>query len=312
MTPQRQATPPVQVPKIEGVDEGGRSTKRQRLISPPPPPAQLLSPPQTHATLAGLTSLLNPDLIRSASAQAFRASATPPVPLQAFPPNHPYPQQGAPIPLPPSLLGRHSSSTPQPVPAPIPLVSPVPMTAIPPSLLPRTSIAGGGAAGIPPLGALDSSLLSSLASATAAGGGGAAPSSAASEAIAQARVINERALHAYEQHRMHFSVRLQNSDVARYRPGSHALLYEAMPLRCKQCGNRYLDCPLGKDRLDKDLDRHLRISRRYTEGVGAQRGVGRSWFTLEEVCVCMCVSCLWSQNYDTPKKTFPPFCNPDY
>ena len=122
---------------------------------------------------------------------------------------------------------------------------------------------------------LDIGLLSSLALAAKADKDAAT--------TVQNKAHNDAALNVYEQHRMHYYVRLQNNDIARYRPGSHALLYDAMPLRCKQCGSRYLDCPLGKDRLDKDLDRHLRISRRYTEGTGAQRVVGRSWFVEEEV-----------------------------
>ena len=147
---------------------------------------------------------------------------------------------------------------------PVPLLAPVPISSQPLSIVAKS------------LQDLESGISSTLAEGTAA-------NNAAAAATAQHRAYNDAALDAYERHRCHFHVRLQNNDIARYRPGSHALLYEAMPLRCKQCGNRYLDCPLGKERLDKDLDRHLRISRRYTEGVGAQRAVGRSWFATEEV-----------------------------
>jgi pre-mRNA cleavage complex 2 protein Pcf11 len=199
-----------------------RGGKRQRLMSPTQPnfPSRGAPPPGVF-DLAALTSRLNPDIIRTASAQGTRASATPP-----------------PVGTPASGL--------QPPPAHLP--------ANPLSKLANSSLPGSAT---PPTIATN---------------------------IAQFKMLNENAFGAYEHHCVHFTVQLQSSDIARYRPGAHALLYDAMPLRCGQCGNRYLDCPLGKERLDRDLDRHLRISRRYTESTGAQRGIARSWFTVEEVC----------------------------
>lgn len=180
-------------------------------------PLRGASPSTGGFDLAALASRLNPDIIRTASAQGSRSSVTPP------------PSGG----LPPAGLGLPAN----------------PMSKLATSSLPGT----------------------------------ATPPPAMPDAAAQAQAINDNAFAAYEHHRIHFTVQLQSSDIARYRPGSHALVYDALPLRCGQCGNRYLDCPLGKERLDRDLDRHLRISRRYTEGVGAQRGIARAWFTLEEV-----------------------------
>lgn len=193
--------------------------KRQRLMSPPQHqqyPSRDNTPLGSGFDLAALASRLNPDIIRTASAQGGRASVTPP-------PSAGFHAPGAGLPLNP--LTRLANSS-------------LPGTATPPGL---------------PAGP------------------------------AQSDIANANAFAAYEHHRVHFTVQLQSSDIARYRPGSQALLYDAMPLKCGQCGNRYLDCPLGRERLDRDLDRHLRISRRYTEGVGAQRGIARAWFTLEEV-----------------------------
>lgn len=202
-------------PKNETDHRGG---KRQRLMSPSQQqqyPPRGTPPLSSGFDLAALASRLNPDIIRTASAQGSRSSVTPP-PSSGLP-------SGAGLPMNP--MSRLSNST-------------LPGTATPPVM---------------PAGP------------------------------AQADIMNANAFAAYEHHRVHFTVQLQSSDIARYRPGSQALLYDAMPLRCGQCGNRYLDCPLGKERLDRDLDRHLRISRRYTEGVGAQRGIARAWFTVEEV-----------------------------
>lgn len=205
-------------------DAGHRGGKRQRLMSPSQPqhPAQQhyplrgTPPPGAGFDLAALASKLNPDIIRTASAQGLRASVTP-----------------------------------------------APSGGLPPL--------GGGAPANP---------VSRLATSTLPG---AETPPLLANGANQMQAINDSAFAAYEHHRIHFTVQLQSSDIARYRPGSQALVYDALPLRCGQCGNRYLDCPLGKERLDRDLDRHLRISKRYTEGSGAQRGIARAWFTMEEV-----------------------------
>lgn len=99
--------------------------------------------------------------------------------------------------------------------------------------------------------------------------------------LAAKKAATTDAIGRYDTQVMEFHVALQNSDISRYRPGSSSLLYEAMPVRCKQCGNRYLDCPLGKERFERDLDRHLRLQKRYNDGVS--RGAGRSWFVNEDV-----------------------------
>lgn len=260
-------TPP-NMPQIKQEQHNGddqRGKKRQRLMSPPPPvrstppppeqslfpmpPSHIIAPPPPalappNINLASLSSLLNPDVLRSASAQGLRTANGTPVLQQTPHIQAPRPMQAPTSSLAQALAGLDSS-----------LLSTFGQAGAPPVNTDPTSSNPTPAPAIP----------------------------AISEQAARDESINESALIAYEQHRLHFVVRLHNSEIVRYRPGSSALLYEAMPLRCKQCGNRYLDCPLGKERLDKDLDRHLRITRRYTEGVGAQRAVGRSWFTDEEV-----------------------------
>lgn len=228
-------------------NELSRERKRPRLISPPPPnmmspplpsvldsimgtsappaPRQQLAVPQPMmhlpaGDLATLSQLLNPDILRSASAQSHLPrsnTVSPPpsilnTPLQSYShtqTNHNY--------------SNSYDAPPHMRPAPVP---------------------------VDPQIALD-------------------------------KAANEAAVAGYEDHRMHFYVPLVNSDIARYRPGSSALLYEALPLRCKQCGSRYLDCPLGKRRFARDLDRHLRITKRYNDGI--QRGIGRNWFVAEDV-----------------------------
>ena len=239
LNPARSATPPV-VPKLEPVDDGAnRSAKRQRLMSP----AQGMrgATPlgeQGNPQLASLTSLLHPNIMRTASAQGMHSIGTPPT----------------------NFASIASSQVP----------TPVPSNAVLPGVAGATDPALVSA-----LANLDPKLLATFNSA--------AQATQDAQVTAATKEVNARAIAAYEHHRLHFRIQLQNSDIARYRPGSSALIHEALPLSCKQCGNRYLDSPQGKDRLAKDLDRHLRISRRYNEGIGAQRAVGRSWFVIEEV-----------------------------
>ena len=251
------------LPKLEPLDEDyGRGPKRQRIMSPPQPQqqqhylqpggagygARTDSPLPPGTDLASLTSLLNPSILRTASASAnFRPSATPP-------PSSSTPSQWGSYPS----AGTTQASTPFPAPAGVGNANG----------LSNPSLASA-------LANLDPKLLASFTSAA----------QATSDAAArlEARKADAHALAAYEHHREHFSVELRNADIARYRPGAAALIHDAMPLRCKQCSNRYLDSPAGKERLARDLDRHLRISRRYTEGIGAQRAVGRNWFATEEV-----------------------------
>lgn len=273
----RVGTPPYPgvVPKLEAQDDSldVRGGKRQRLMSPSnysgargtPPPSTAPMPflGASASDLASLTSLLNPDIIRTASAQGARPSATPPLASTPIP-----------MPVPIHAQPSHQQQQQQQL---------HPQGQVPPSVS-------------APLLNLDPNLLSSLANATAKGSatnspvpGAARVSGGATATSAANKAINERVLGQYEQHRLHFRVNLHNSEIARYRPGCSALLHEAMPLRCNQCGNRYLDSPLGKERLNKDLDRHLRISKRYNEGIGGQRHIARSWFSSEEVRgVCMC------------------------
>ena len=197
---------------------------------------------QGNPQLASLTSLLNPNIIRTASAQGMQPVATPPT----------------------NFTSIASSQVPTPVQSN--------------AIFPAASNGATDPALVNALANLDPKLLATFNSA--------AQATQDAQATAASKEANARAIAAYEHHRLHFRIQLQNSDIARYRIGSSALIHEALPLSCKQCGNRYLDSPQGKDRLAKDLDRHLRISRRYNEGVGAQRAVGRSWFVVEEVCDC--------------------------
>lgn len=58
------------------------------------------------------------------------------------------------------------------------------------------------------------------------------------------------------------------------------MLYDALPLQCKQCGARYLDSAMGKKAMDAHLDWHFKHKKRLRE---ATRKQTRSWFASEDV-----------------------------
>ena len=69
----------------------------------------------------------------------------------------------------------------------------------------------------------------------------------------------------------------------RNRPMNTSLLYDRMPLQCKQCALRFHDNARGKIQMQDHLDSHFRQNRRAKETAG--RGHSRSWFISIQVCV---------------------------
>ncbi|CAG8693404.1 7360_t:CDS:2 [Acaulospora morrowiae] len=74
---------------------------------------------------------------------------------------------------------------------------------------------------------------------------------------------------------------LTSNDIQRKRDGAIAILYDAFPLQCKQCGFRYARNDDGKAKMDSHLDWHFRQNRRMKEK--AKKTQSRSWFVSEEV-----------------------------
>jgi pre-mRNA cleavage complex 2 protein Pcf11 len=67
----------------------------------------------------------------------------------------------------------------------------------------------------------------------------------------------------------------------RSRPEGTSFLYGRLKLQCNQCGLRFFDSKLGKNKMDIHLDWHFTHKRRIREGAG--RSQGRTWFTQEDV-----------------------------
>lgn len=62
----------------------------------------------------------------------------------------------------------------------------------------------------------------------------------------------------------------------RKRPNIDHLLYDRLPVQCKQCGVRFTDDTLGKKEMEDHLDMHFRQNRKASQNIG--RGHSRSWF----------------------------------
>ncbi|CAG8784429.1 43389_t:CDS:2, partial [Gigaspora margarita] len=75
-------------------------------------------------------------------------------------------------------------------------------------------------------------------------------------------------------------IQLTSNDIQRKRDGVTAILYDALPLQCKQCGFRYARDEGGKAKMDAHLDWHFRQNRRMKEK--AKKAQSRSWFVSEE------------------------------
>ncbi|KAL5487838.1 PCF11 [Sanghuangporus weigelae] len=72
------------------------------------------------------------------------------------------------------------------------------------------------------------------------------------------------------------NIRLTTTDITRQRPQNISLLYDYLPIQCKQCGFRFHDDSAGKKQYQDHLDMHFRQNRRAKEVAG--RGHSRSWF----------------------------------
>lgn len=67
----------------------------------------------------------------------------------------------------------------------------------------------------------------------------------------------------------------------RPQPSVISMMYEELPLKCKQCARRFADNEAGQKARDDHLDLHFRQNKR--AGQSAGRGYTRSWFVGVEV-----------------------------
>lgn len=75
-------------------------------------------------------------------------------------------------------------------------------------------------------------------------------------------------------------VKLTTADILKKRSSVVDLLYNRLPVQCKQCGLRFTDDPCGKRQMDDHLDMHFRQNSGVGQNVG--RGRSRCWFVSPE------------------------------
>lgn len=86
-----------------------------------------------------------------------------------------------------------------------------------------------------------------------------------------------------------FSLAPSVSCYDRLQPFLISMMYEELPLKCRQCSKRFADTEVGRKARDDHLDAHFRQNKRANMAVG--RGHGRSWFVGVEV------SCMKSSHF---------------
>ena len=67
----------------------------------------------------------------------------------------------------------------------------------------------------------------------------------------------------------------------RSRPNLIAKLYEAIPNQCATCGRRFETSAKGKEMKTRHMDWHFKVK----DPDAAKRGVHRSWYINERVCL---------------------------
>ncbi|KAG9032954.1 hypothetical protein FRB95_000702 [Tulasnella sp. JGI-2019a] len=148
---------------------------------------------------------------------------------------------------------------------------------------PATSSTSAPAFTMPSLSSLSSLLAASaLASKTQS-----ESSSAAASVVIDPRSNAER---AYEQMILNMDVSMTSVGIQRERPEVVSLLYERLPVQCKQCALRFPnDSQESKKKYEDHIDMHFRQNLRNatastsTAGVGTMgRGYTRSWFVGRE------------------------------
>ncbi|KAL1747711.1 hypothetical protein HDZ31DRAFT_31382 [Schizophyllum fasciatum] len=71
-------------------------------------------------------------------------------------------------------------------------------------------------------------------------------------------------------------VKLTSAELSRTKPPVVDILYDKLPIQCKQCGRRFGESAQGRKDYQAHLDMHFRQNRKATQDLG--RGHSRSWF----------------------------------
>jgi pre-mRNA cleavage complex 2 protein Pcf11 len=88
--------------------------------------------------------------------------------------------------------------------------------------------------------------------------------------------LERESMRAYRKMILSQDVKLTSGDITKRRPSVLNLLYDGLPMQCKQCGIRFADTSIGKKKMEDHLDMHFRQNRKANQNIG--RGHSRSWF----------------------------------
>ena len=75
---------------------------------------------------------------------------------------------------------------------------------------------------------------------------------------------------------------IYSPSLCRAHPNIAHLLYDLLPIQCKQCGIRFANDSAGKQDMQDHLDMHFRQNCKANQNIG--HGHSRSWFVTLEVC----------------------------
>ncbi|QRV87969.1 CID (CTD-interacting domain) domain protein [Ceratobasidium sp. AG-Ba] len=232
-----------------------RSLAKTTAASAPPPPPQ----PQPPAPAPVPTPVPAPQYSYPPQAQA-QSQPT----FYRQPPSHnSTPSHAAPAPSfdLAALLRAASSSTPTPnssqqnsQPAPAP--TPTPTVAPPSSVLPSELLKNLISAGLLTLPTTDQV--------------------SAATPVKQEESVSVGGGNDYDDMIMAIDVQLNAASIQRERPQMANILYNRLPLQCKQCAMRFPAGDAGKKSMEDHLDLHFRQNRKASQNTG--RGHSRSWF----------------------------------
>ncbi|KAG0709743.1 hypothetical protein DFH29DRAFT_885631 [Suillus ampliporus] len=212
--------------------------------------------------------------LRSLSSPAAAAAPTTATSYQ-YPAQASYPRQAAQSAFPPPVSQHPPSTTYTSYPVPSinqPKAEPVDpgflLSSVKSTSAPSTDIAG-----------LYSALLKAgivTATGTPVGAGATATSEDTAASSTSSENLSRDAARAYRKSVLLQNIKLTNADITRKRPNVDHLLYDRLPIQCKQCGIRFTDDTLGKKEMEDHLDMHFRQNRKANQNIG--RGHSRSWF----------------------------------
>ncbi|KAI0052997.1 hypothetical protein FA95DRAFT_1552878 [Auriscalpium vulgare] len=124
-----------------------------------------------------------------------------------------------------------------------------------------------------------SSLLDTLAKAGWGSSGGTPVGAGTTAPVSQAEAEADPSREAAREYREAIfseNIKFTSTDITKTKPNIVHILYDRLPVQCKQCGIRFPDTTQGKKTMESHLDVHFRQNRRAHQNLG--RGHSRSWF----------------------------------